>query len=109
MKSQHPGNIQVKGSTHPQRDAPTFGARSSSCTKSVCPFPLFYVWYFIPCRLFILFLLELRPRITQRDGPVKHQFLRGRIGINAEIAEPFELETVPRFGVAERGFNHSRR
>lgn len=44
------------------------------------------------------------PRIPQGRGAVEDEFFRRRIGIQAEISDPFELEAVFLFCVFQGGF-----
>jgi hypothetical protein len=43
-----------------------------------------------------LFLLDFGPRIAERYGAVEDQSIGRRLGIDAKIAKPLELETLPR-------------
>src|SRR3954471_1249453 len=37
-------------------------------------------------------LRNLRPRVAKRNGPIEHERARARVGIDAEVAQPLELD-----------------
>ena len=45
-------------------------------------------------------LLDLLPGVLERHRAIEHRMPRRRLGIDAEVAEPLELEALPR-GLAE--------
>src|SRR5262245_6499253 len=48
--------------------------------------------------------LDLRPGVAEGDRPIEHRRARRRVGVDAEVALPFELETVAWRGGGEARF-----
>jgi formylglycine-generating enzyme required for sulfatase activity len=53
-------------------------------------------------------LLDLGPRIAQRDGPVEHQLVPRGIAINAEVTQSFKLVSAFGRDAGQRGFDAAR-
>src|SRR5947207_13065686 len=49
----------------------------------------------------VSFLLYLRPRVPERHRPVEHELAGRRVGIDAEVSDPFELEARAGAGARE--------
>src|SRR5260370_24259526 len=58
--------------------------------------------------LFLLRLLDLRPRIAQRHRSVEDELLTRRIGIDTEIALALELVTTAHRGSCQAGLHPAR-
>src|SRR3954469_7401025 len=46
--------------------------------------------------------LKLGPGVLERERPVEHRTAGPRIGIDAEVAQPLELDGLARAGLSER-------
>lgn len=54
---------------------------------------------------FLLCFGDFCPGILQRYGAIEHKFILGRIGIDTEVAQAFELESCAGGGIFQAGFD----
>src|SRR5215213_2275712 len=67
-------------------------SRNTVSSATFCLLP-----YLLPPAFYLVTRLQLllnpRPGVLQLDRPVEHGMLRRAVGIDAEVADPLELET----------------
>ena len=83
------------------------GIKHRNDERVTTPYPPFLrgITCVIHVLLFLLLFLDLGPGVTQCGGTVEYQLFVGRIRINTEITDAFELDAAQRCGAFQCWFH----